>query len=158
MKLKKYQKLGVIMILSGLLIGSVVGVYLYNLPHRNVATAKTDYVLTAKSLVDEFLTDYAKANNKYLADNGNSKILEVTGRIQNIGENYTGNTVLELKDSAELAGVSCTLLDLSLFKPYQLKVGKTITLKGVIRSGALYDTDMELYRSAILDKCTPVSN
>jgi hypothetical protein len=158
MKLKKYQKTGLLIILTVFLTGSAVGFYLYNLPHRNVATSKSDYTLTAKSLVDEFLANYTASTNKYLAKNGNSKILEVTGLIEKISENYAGNTVIELKDSTAVAGVSCTLLDLNLFKPNQLKIGKTITLKGVIRSGAIYDTDMELYRSVILDQCTPVVN
>jgi hypothetical protein len=35
-------------------------------------------------------------------------------------------------------------------------VGKEVTVKGVIRSGAAYDEDLEMYEHVILEKCSLV--
>jgi len=39
-----------------------------------------------------------------------------------------------------------------------LEVGQKVTLKGVIRSGAAYDQDLEMYEHVLLDKSDVVPN
>ena len=63
-----------------------------------------------------------------------------------------------LKDLGEIAGVSCTFTPETKKNAEILKIGDKVTIKGVIRSGAGYDEDMELYEDVILEKCDVVNN
>ena len=38
-----------------------------------------------------------------------------------------------------------------------VKIGDEVTIKGVIRSGAAYDADLEMYENVLIDKCDIVS-
>ena len=66
-------------------------------PHRDVQAAKTDYSITNSEIVSEYLKDKQAADNKYLAADGDSKILEVTGTVNKISENYNDQKVILLK-------------------------------------------------------------
>ena len=70
------------------MIGGGIGLYMFNMPQRDVQSAQTDYSLTSSQIVTEYLTDYEAANQKYLAANGDSKILEIAGEVSHISENY----------------------------------------------------------------------
>jgi len=50
------------------------------------------------------------------------------------------------------AGVNCTLLSNEKNAGSAYKVGDKVTIKGVIRAGARYDEDLEMYESVILEK------
>ena len=132
-------------------VGIVVVLIGFNLPHRDISKMKADYVLTSDELVQEYLDNADLANDKYLAENGDSKILEVKGEIMKISRNLNNQTVVLLQSTDSPAGVSVTISD--DHEPGRiLAKGKTVTLKGVIRSGAGYDSDMEIYRNVVLDK------
>lgn len=153
MKKGKLLKAIAVTIVICLVIGGSVGFYLFNMPHRDVQSAKVDYSLTGSQIVKEYLNDKDAANQKYLAGDGNSKILEITGIIAKISEDYHGNTVVLLKDNSEHAGVSATFTSETNKNAKGLSAGQTITIKGVIRSGASYDEDLELYENVIIEKC-----
>ncbi len=152
MKRRKIIRIGIITAVAGIIIAGATGFYLFNMPHRNVQSAKTDYQITAKALVAEYLENADAANEKYLASDGDSKILEVTGTIHKIAEDFSGKKVIILKGKNDKAGVSCTFSgDVVALSP-----GATVTVKGVINAGASYDTDMELYQDVVLNNCTLV--
>ena len=142
-----------ILVVAGLLIGGAIAFYLFNMPHRDVQDADTDFALNASTLVSEYLADAEVANEKYLAEDGESKILELTGTVAEIGENFDGQKVILLKNETDKAGVSCTFLLTESTRAASISVGETLTVKGVIRSGAAYDEDLEMYEHVILDKC-----
>lgn len=152
-KNKKTIKIIAILAIVGVLFSSGMIFYLFNMPHRDVQDSETDFSLTTSQIVSEYLSNSEASNNKYLATDGNSKILEVTGTIASISENYVGQKVVLLQESSDKAGVSCVFLEESGAKVENLKVGETRSIKGVIRSGAAYDEDLELYEHIILDKC-----
>lgn len=79
MKKKKWFKIITIVGLAGLFIGGSVAFYLFNMPHRDVQSAPSDFTLTSNQIVTEYLADKDAANEKYLANDGDSKILEITG-------------------------------------------------------------------------------
>lgn len=158
MRLKQVLKRGIIVAIVGVIVAAGMGLYLFNMPHRNVQAAKADYSLSSSQIVNEYLQDNEAANSKYLAADGDSKILEITGMIAKISENYDGHIVILLKKNEDKAGVSATLSDENNAKVMLPELGETIILKGVIRSGASYDEDLELYEHVILDKCDIVSN
>lgn len=155
--MKKTIKIGLYVLAAGILIGGGFALYLFNLPHRNIQSTKTDLEITAVSLVAEYLENPEVANTKYLDVEGESKILEVSGEVASISEDYNHNLVVLLKSPNQKAGVSCTFL--STVGPIQnsLSHGQVIKVKGVIRSGASYDADLGFYEHVILDKCDLVS-
>lgn len=151
-KKKKILKIGTILLIVGLLIGGGTVLYMFNLPHRNVQSASTDFKLTASQLVTEYLNNQANANEKYLADDGDSKILEVTGTVKNISDDFNGQKVVLLQSDSCMAGVSCSFAQETSKNASNIQIGQTITIKGVIRSGASYDEDLEMYENVILEK------
>ncbi|MEA3445013.1 MAG: hypothetical protein U9R19_09855 [Bacteroidota bacterium] len=156
-KKKKILSIAAVLIIAGLLVGGGIGLYMFNMPHRDVQDSSSDFSLTSTQLVNEYFTNSAEANDKYLAEDGESKILEITGTVESVGENYNDQKVVLLKETNDKAGVSCIFIAESGSKAAKLKPGETITIKGVIRSGAAYDEDLGLYEHVILDKSDIVS-
>jgi hypothetical protein len=157
MKTKKILKIAGIVVVSGIIIGGSVGLYMFNMPHRDVQSTKADYLVSASELVVEYLDNKSQADEKYLAADGESKILQVTGTIQKVSEDFNGNTVLLLKSSGDKAGVSATFNSEISLPLTEVAVGDLVTVKGVIRSGAAYDADLEIYLNVILEKSTLVN-
>lgn len=156
MKKKKTIKIIIISIVSVLVIGGGIILYLFNMPHRDVKNASTDYQVEASVLVTEYLNDAAKANEKYLDEEGDSKIFEVSGVISEITIDGNNQTVVLLKNKSEKAGVSCTFTEETNKEAQNLKVGQKTTIKGVIRAGATYDSDLEMYEHVIIEKASIV--
>lgn len=151
-KKKKILKIGAILLIAGLLIGGGIGLYLFNMPHRDVQNASTDFKLTASQLVEEYLDNPAKANEKYLADDGESKILEVTGTVKKISDDFNGNKVVLLQGDEDKAGVNCSFAQETSKNASGIQIGQSVSIKGVIRSGATYDEDLEMFENVILEK------
>ncbi len=155
---KKIVKYALFAIVAFMLIGGGVAAFMFFAPHRNIANTSSDFQISAADLVDEYLNAYQASNEKYLDSEGESKIFEITGTIHSISTDYNDQTVILLKDVNELAGVSCTFDENS--KPYLngMEPGLIITAKGVIRSGARYDEDLEFYEDVVLEKCSLIEN
>ena len=109
-------------------------------------------MLTSSQIVTEYLTDNEAANQKYLAADGDSKILEISGEVNKISENFNGQKVVLLKGGQDRAGVSAIFTAETNDNLNEISLGQTITVKGVIRSGASYDEDLEMYEHVILEK------
>jgi vacuolar-type H+-ATPase subunit E/Vma4 len=148
----------IIIVLAGIVTAGAVGFYMFNMPHRDVQSAKSDFVLTVSDVVAEYLENPEAANLKYLASNGESKILKVSGKVKKISENYSGSKVVLLQEDDDKAGVSATFTAESAEKVGKLKVGQFATIKGVIRSGASFDPDLNMYENVILEKSDVILN
>jgi len=155
---KKIFKIVLIVIGVGILIGGSVGYYMFNKPARDVQNTKTDFSYKASELVNEYLSDAQKANDKYLDEEGNSKVLEISGLVANISKDFNGQKVILLKSDTDKAGVSCTFTPETNTNTQNVKIGDLITVKGVIRSGASFDEDLEMYENVIIEKSDIVSN
>lgn len=142
----------------GILIVIAVALYMFNKPARDVQATETDFSYNASEIVNEYLTDARKANDKYLDEEGNSKVLEITGTVAQITADFDDQKVILLQSSTDKAGVSATFPKETNSHTENIKVGDQITLKGVIRSGARYDDDLEMYENVIIDKSDIVSN
>jgi hypothetical protein len=151
MKKRKILKIAAIVVAAGFVIGVSVGLYLYFMPHRDVQKSATDYKLSASELVTEYLADGNAANKKYLAEDGESKILEITGTVARISEDFTGRKVVLLREKGDKAGVSCTFLPDATANAEKLTKGQKVTIKGVIRSGVSFDRDLDMYLNAVVD-------
>ena len=152
MKRKKIIRIALILLIVGIMAAGGIGFYLFNMPHRDVQSSSTDYSLTSSEIVEEYLADRDAANKKYLSADGNSKILEITGIVQQVTENMNGQKVVLLKSQEDKAGVSATFTEETSHNAARLETGSLVTIKGVIRSGAGYDEDLELYENVILEK------
>ena len=152
MKNRKLIKSVALIAIAGLIIGGGTILYMFNMPHRDVNSTEADYSITASQLVIEYLDDNVAANEKYLAEDGESKILEVTGIVAKISEDYSGQSVILLKNNEDKAGVNCTFSIENKTHVDNIEIGQSVKIKGVIRSGATYDEDLELYENVILDK------
>lgn len=154
---KNKRKVAFVVVLIAVVAVSIIG-YQFNMPHRDVESASVDKKILATALVNEFLVDQGAANDTYLADNGESKILIVYGKIAKIGEDQQGMKTILLKDEGEKMGVSCTFTLESNEQVSFLKIGQNTSVKGVIRAGAEYDEDLDLAEDAILEKCSVVND
>jgi len=157
MKRKKIIKISLIVVLAILVVAGGTAFYLFNMPHRDVQQTKSDFSYTSKQIVDEYLEDLEAANQKYLDEEGESKIFEITGNVAEISKDFNGQTVVLLQSEGSPAGVSCTFpKDLEAATTFE--VGQSITVKGVIRAGAGYNEDLEMYENVILDKCSIITS
>ncbi len=142
----------------GIVISGGIAYYMFNKPARDVQNTKTDFSYNASEIVNEYLTDAQKANTKYLAENGESKVLEITGVVSKISEDFNNQKVILLKADSDKAGVSCTFTPEANANTLNIKIGDQITIKGVIRAGASFDTDLDMYENVIIEKSDIVSN
>ncbi len=142
-----------IVLAIGVLIAISIALFMFFKPARDIQATETDYSYNASDLVNEYLTDAHKANNKFLDEEGNSKVLEITGIVKNITKDFNNQKVILLKNTKDKAGVNATFTSATNAHTNSVKIGDKITVKGVIRSGASYDEDLEMYENVILDKC-----
>ena len=149
MKRKTIKKVG-LFVIAGILIAASVGAYMWFKPHRNVQATNAYATLTATNLTNEFSADADKANAKYLASDGNSKVLIVEGRVSNISTNQNGEKVIVLKDKTAKVGVSATFTKETSADADAVKEGDIIKIKGAITAGNRYDPGLDLYEHAIL--------
>lgn len=150
---KKIIKVALIVVVAGAIGAGGIAFYMFNKPHRDVQSATIDFTLASTALVQEYLTNPQDANQKYLDDTGDSKIIAVTGKVHSISRDMNNQWVVLLKEEGEKAGVSCTFTAATNSSAEKLSVGQMVTVKGVIRSGAGYDADLALYEDVILEKC-----
>lgn len=154
---KKILKKVLLILGVGILIAGGVVYYMFNKPARDVQNSKTDYSLEASQIVNEYLTDSQKADDKYLEEAGNSKVLEISGVVSDITEDFNNQKVILLQGATDKAGVSCTFTAETNANTADVEIGSRVTIKGVIRSGASYDEDLKMYENVILEKCDIVS-
>ncbi len=155
---KKILKKILIVFGIGIIVVGSIGYYMFNMPARDVQKTKTDFSYKANEIVNEYLADTQKANDKYLDEEGNSKVLEISGIVAEISEDFNSQKVILLKSADAKAGVSCTFTPETNANIKNIKIGDQINIKGVIRSGASYDEDLEMYENVIIEKSDIVSN
>ena len=143
------------------LIGLVgVGIVLYIMfkPHRDVQSSPVDYQITASALVNESLKDADAANSKYLAEDGDSKIIAISGVVASMDYDFNNNLVVLLKNKEDDAGVKCTFMKSTNKNGQSLSLGKGVTIKGVYRAAASYDEDFEEYEDVIIEESDIINN
>ena len=104
----KIIKWGLILLVGGLIIVGGIVFYLFNMPKRDVQATAIDYEITTQQIVLEYLTNTQSANDKYLQEEGESKILAISGIVASIDEDLNHQKVVLLKGGDDKAGVSCT--------------------------------------------------
>ncbi len=158
MNKKQIFKTLLVLGVAAILLGGSFALYLFNMPHRDVQATQADFETTSSELVAEYLDNPERADSKYLDEEGDSKILIVTGTVADVTEDLNDQKVVLLKAADDKAGASCTFTANTNAAAAALAVGQTVRIKGVIRSGAGYDADLDLYEDAVLEKCDIVKD
>lgn len=155
-KTKKRRKIILLTLLVGAILGGSYAFYLWNMPHIDVQAQKADVTVDVTSIVNEYLQDEKKANEKYLSAEGDSKIFVVKGIVKSKDTDMNNQITVLLQGSNDKAGVKCVFMAETNKDAEVLQVGQTTSIKGIIRSGAKYDSDLELYENVLLEKCDVV--
>ena len=135
--LKRILQFGLIAVL----IGSAVGYYMWNKPHE--AIGKPDVFITASELATEFDTDENEAMKKYVGKDGETIVVQISGKIADL-KNDTSGITIGLDTGDPINGVSCVLDRFTKQIRTDFKVGEEIKLKGLC-TGKLSDV--------IIDRC-----
>lgn len=141
----------------GIIIVIVFATDMFGISFKHVQSTKTDYSFPASEIVNDYLIDAKKSDEKYFEDGGYPKILKVTGTVVELHENAKGQKIVLLKGKKDKAGVIATFTNEVHSAAEDIVVGDEIIVKGVILTGAYYDTDLEMYEDAVLDKSEIVS-
>ncbi|MDZ4667105.1 MAG: hypothetical protein SGJ00_04390 [bacterium] len=152
---RKYniKKIILLVLLLGITVGGGIAYYIFNMPHIDVQAQKADYTVSTTALVSEYLQDEKLANEKYLGNEGDSKIFVVTGTVKSMDINLNNQKTVLLQEDADKAGVMCVFMAETNAHAAEIKIGEHVSIKGIIRSGANYDEDLELYENVLLEKC-----
>jgi hypothetical protein len=133
-----------IAILVILAIGGVVGYKMWNKPFKDPLEGDAIKV-TAIQLFNDFSTNEAVAQKKYVPEKLGDKKVQVTGEVTEIGKNNDGETFYALKTSDEMFVVKC-IMDKGE-EIANAKVGDSITVRGFCDG---YNMDV------IVNRCKPV--
>ena len=108
--------------LAAAAIGIAVAYYLYNKPHRDIASEEAAHTLTADALFDAYEADEAAANALYL-----DKVVAVSGTVAEVTQNGAGQSVITLTAAnAMMGGVSATMQDSGAISVTE---GQSVTVK-----------------------------
>lgn len=156
-KIKKRRKLILLTVLILALLGGSYAFYLWNMPHIDVQAQKADVTIDVSSIVNEYLKDEKKANEHYLSEEGDSKIFVVKGVVKSKDVDMNNQITVLLQGENDKAGVKCVFMASSNKNAEMLHLGQIVSIKGIIRAGAKYDSDLELYENVLLEKCDIIS-
>jgi len=109
--------------------------------HINVSESTADLSLESQVLVDNFSTDEALSNSKYL-----DQIIEVTGPVAKITQK-DNKTIVSLGKGGLFGNVTCHFLPEESSKLTTLKKGQEITIKGICTG---YLLDVILVKSVLI--------
>jgi hypothetical protein len=145
--MKKWIKILLVFIVAGIISILLVYHFVINKPHPDYETKKTDYVLTAKALYEQFTLDKKTAGAKY-----NGKVLEISGIFKSIEKNDTlAVLVFSFKEGMfGDEGIRCTFLPKFKDKVNALNKNSKVRIKGFC--SGFNDTDV------IMEKCSLPNN
>ncbi|HET9058161.1 MAG TPA: hypothetical protein VFN30_15050 [Chitinophagaceae bacterium] len=116
----------------------------YNRKTPDLKNIKADETITATELIDQFVNNEQKTNNKYF-----NKILSVTGIIKEIQKSDSINTVV-IGDTTSMNSVRCTMDMLHQKQATILTTGTIVTIKGICTG---FNPDELLGSDVVLNRC-----
>ena len=124
--MNKFLKFFLYAIIGLLLIGAIAWFAFLNVPKASSQGKTADFTLPATELYQAFETAEEASNAKYI-----SKIIDVTGTIEDITTDEQGAPVVLLAGGGDFGGVLCTLEKSQAEKIKAKDFGDAITNKGV---------------------------
>ena len=108
-----------------ILMGFVVQYLLFNKPHRNIAAAKEDFVISADSFYKAYSADETASNAKYL-----TKVIAVEGTVDELQLENAEEPTVALSTGNEGITIRCGFKKELLSDVKALKNGDKIKIKG----------------------------
>ena len=113
-----------LILLFAAVIAAGIGFYLWNKPHRTAEDEKPFATVSASQLFTEFATDEAASWAKY-----KDKVIQISGEVETISTDASGNTQVVMKTDTEMSTVSVTLMTGA--QAPQQEPGTMIEVKGI---------------------------
>ena len=104
--------------------GVVVGIYLYNKPHRNIMVESAAFDLSTDEIYSEFLQDEMAATQKY-----SEKVVAFRGQIASVKKQENGT--LHLLLTGNEGKINCELDPMALEDSALIAEGKKVKIKGL---------------------------
>ena len=131
------KKILIAILLIGVVAG-VIGYKMYNKPHNEMVSMKSEANLDAKQLQAAFEADESAANEQYLG-----KVITVSGKVAEIKKEGENNSFIILDTGNMLSAVKCQLDHLTDHPNLSdLKKGDQVQVKGIC-TGYLMDVILE---------------
>jgi hypothetical protein len=148
---KRTIRIGLSIMLIGLLIAAIVVIYMFNKPHLDIATEKSEFSLSAAQLYNEFKTNESSANKKYL-DKANGRVIQVSGIVSEINKGEHGGLTLSINEqSMKEGGISCSMDSTYIERASKLKVGDKVVLKGECTGYIELTSEVDLNKCVIIE-------
>jgi hypothetical protein len=148
---KRTIRIGLSVVLVGLLMAAIVVIYMFNKPHMDVASVKAEFSLSAAQLYNDFKTDEKSANKKYLSE-AKGKVIQVSGIVSEINKSEHGGLTLSIKEqSMTEGGISCSIDSTNIEKANKIKVGDKIVLKGQCTGYIELTSEVDLNKCIIIE-------
>ena len=140
----KSKRTLVLFIVSGLIIiGTLIGFYLYNKGPKDVEYASGTKV-AAPELYQAFISGGVSAKEKFT-----DKILEVSGQVIKIAQNQQNQAIIFLKTNQEGASINCTMEGAA----ENAKEGNNVSIKGICSGLEPGDADLGILGDVYLIRC-----
>ncbi len=135
-------------ILGLALIAAFIGYKMYNKKHFSVEAATPAASLSAAELHNTFATDSATAQSKFIGDETNHKVIEVSGEVSAINTDQQQHTVIKLKTATDGAFINCEMEG----SAGSIKAGDHIVIKGIC-NGYLFEADLGIPGDVNMNRC-----
>jgi len=125
----KRKKIILYVLLSVLVIGGAVGIYIYkeyNRAHKDTAGLKPDFTVAANDLLKEFENNEQASNKKYW-----DKVLSVEGMVKDVTRDDRGFYSVILGDTSSLSSVRCSIDSIHGNEAASVKRGHIVSVKGI---------------------------
>ena len=149
----KRKKIILYVLLSVLVIGGAVGIYIYkeyNRAHKDTAGLKPDFTVAANDLLKEFENNEQASNKKYW-----DKVLSVEGMVKDVTRDDRGFYSVILGDTTSLSSVRCSIDSIHGSEAASVKRGHIVSVKGICsgyNADDMLGSDIILVRSVIGQK------
>lgn len=147
--MKKWLKWALILLVIGIVAGSIGWWYTFHKPALNAFDVKPELETTAAKIVTDFSADEQAAYKTY-TNEANTKVIAFTGKVVAVDANDTSAT-LTLED--EMSGISCTFNGDYFLKQKEkitaLQSGNEVKIKGKCNG---YLMDVKFDNCVIIDK------
>ena len=140
---RRFRKYIVLFLAALIVIAAMIGYRAWNKPHENIEDAvaiKTN----ARLLYNSLANDSLNAKSDFI-----NKVVMVSGKVKQVSENQQKQQVILLQTNIADGSVNCTMEE----NIKNIKVGDSISLKGICMGYTGGDSDMELPGDVFLIRC-----
>lgn len=140
---RKFRRYIFLLVAAIIVMAAVIGYRAWNKPHENIEDAVA-IKTSASSLYNGLAHDSMNAKSNFI-----NKVVMVSGKVKQLSENQEKQQVILLQTDIPEGSVNCTMEE----NVKDIKVGDSISLKGICMGYTGGDSDMELPGDVFLIRC-----